>query len=94
MAILAAHAPAVFAGYHRMHHGALAADPRTTKLCELVLIAINAAELQGRFVGIHAVTARHAGATDAELVEAVLCAVPVAGIAAWASAAEALFPGA
>src|SRR5581483_7565636 len=79
-------------GYHRMHRGALKADPDAAKLAELVLVAVNAADLESRFVGIHAASARAAGLTDDQLVEAVVCAIPVRGVAAWAAAAEALFP--
>ncbi len=94
MAIMAERVPAVFAGYHRMHHGALAADPGATKLAELVLVALNAAELQREFVAIHAATARKAAASDDELVEAIVCAIRVVGVAAWAAGAEGLFPDA
>jgi 4-carboxymuconolactone decarboxylase len=94
MAIMAERLPAVFAGYHRMHHGALAADPDATKLAELVLVALNAAELQRGFVEIHAATARKASASDDELVEAIVCAIRVVGVAAWAAGAEGLFPDA
>jgi alkylhydroperoxidase/carboxymuconolactone decarboxylase family protein YurZ len=92
MAIMAERVPDVFAGYQRMHHGSLAADPSATKLAELVLVALNAAELEQRFVQIHALTARKAGASDQELVEAVVCAMAVVGVAAWAAGAEGLFP--
>ena len=84
----------MFAGYHRMHHGALAADPGATKLAELVLVSLNAAELQRGFVEIHAATARMASASDDELVEAIVCAIRVVGVAAWAAGAEGLFPDA
>jgi alkylhydroperoxidase/carboxymuconolactone decarboxylase family protein YurZ len=94
MRIMADNLPEVFAGYQRMHHGALAADPAASKLCELALVALNAAELQTRFAAIHAATARSAGATDAELLEAVVCAIPVAGVAAWAAGSEGLFASA
>ena len=94
MEIMSERVPGVFAGYHRMHHGALAADPSATKLAELVLIALNAAEIQREFVRIHAATARKASATDDELVEAIVCAIRVAGVAAWAAGAEGLFPDA
>ena len=94
MAIMQRYVPQVFAGYHRMHHGVLAAEPGATKRSELILVGVNAAQLQTRFIAIHAATARRAGATDEELVEAVVCAIPAAGIAAWASGAEALFPDA
>jgi 4-carboxymuconolactone decarboxylase len=92
MAIMQREVPEVFAGYHRMHHGVLAADPTVAKLAETILVAVNAAQFQPRLISIHAVTARRAGATDAELVEAVVCAIPVSGAAAWASGADALFP--
>jgi 4-carboxymuconolactone decarboxylase len=92
MAIMRRYVPEVFAGYHRMHHGVLAADPTATKHSELILVGVNAAQLQTRFIAIHAATARRAGATDAELVEAVVCAIPATGVAAWAAGAEALFP--
>ena len=94
MAIMSERVPGVFAGYHRMHHGALAADPSATKLAELVLVALNAAELQRGFVEIHAATARKASASDDELVEAIVCAIRVVGVAAWAAGAEGLFPDA
>ena len=94
MAIMSERVPGVFAGYHRMHHGALAADPSATRLAELILIALNAAELQREFVRIHAATARKASATDDELVEAIVCAIRVVGVAAWAAGAEGLFPDA
>jgi 4-carboxymuconolactone decarboxylase len=94
MAIMAERVPSVFAGYQRMHHGALAADPGATKLAELVLVALNAAELQREFVAIHAATARRAAASDDELVEAIVCAIRVVGVAAWAAGAEGLFPDA
>lgn len=92
MAIMSERLPEVFAGYHRMHHGALAADPSVTRLAELVLVALNAAELEQEFVRIHAATARKASATDDELVEAIVCAIRVVGVAAWAAGAEGLFP--
>jgi 4-carboxymuconolactone decarboxylase len=92
MKIMSERVPGVFAGYQRMHHASLKGDPASGKLTELVLVAVNAADLAGAFVGIHAATARTAGASDAELVEAVVCAIPVRGVAAWAAAAEALFP--
>ena len=61
---------------------------------EILLVGLNAAELQTRFIAIHAATARKAGATDEQLVESVVCAIPATGIAAWAAGAEGLFPDA
>jgi 4-carboxymuconolactone decarboxylase len=89
-AVLAQRAPDVFAGYHAVHHAALRADPAHAKLAELVCCVIQAAELQGPFVGVHADMARRVGATEDELLEAVVCAMPVAGVGAWAVSFEAL----
>jgi 4-carboxymuconolactone decarboxylase len=94
MAIMRRYVPEVFAGYQRMHHGVLAADPTATRSSEMLLVGVNAAQLQTRFISIHAATARKAGATDEQLVECVVCAIPSAGIAAWAAGAEGLFPDA
>lgn len=84
--------PEVFGGYHAMHHAVLSSDPRTDQLAELILCTINAAELQTTFIAIHAASARRRGVSQAQLVEAVLCAIPLAGVAAWAASAAALFP--
>jgi len=88
------HAPGAFDGYFRMHQAVLSSDPQTDALAELALCTINAAELETAFIAIHAASARRRGVSDGQLVEAVLCAVPVAGVAAWAAAAAAIFPDA
>ena len=90
VALLAGASPTAFDGYHRMHHAALSADPEAGLLAELVCCALNAAELRGDFVAIHVASARRAGATREQLVEALLCAIPVGGVAAWAAACDAL----
>jgi alkylhydroperoxidase/carboxymuconolactone decarboxylase family protein YurZ len=84
--------PDVFDGYFHMHHAVLRSDPRTDRFAELALCTIQAAELESGFLALHAAGARRLGVSDVELVEAVLCAVPVAGVAAWAAGAAALFP--
>jgi alkylhydroperoxidase/carboxymuconolactone decarboxylase family protein YurZ len=43
---------------------------------------------------MHVASARRHGVSDAELVEAALCAIPVAGVAAWAVGSAAIFPDA
>jgi alkylhydroperoxidase/carboxymuconolactone decarboxylase family protein YurZ len=93
LALLADRCPAVFEGYFRMHHGVLRARPESSKLAELVLCSLNAADLRGDFVAIHAGAARRAGATDEDLLEAFVCAMAVGGVGAWAVAAGALLPG-
>jgi len=92
LALLAERAPTAFEGYFRMHHAVLASDPSTDLLAELALCTVNTAELAGAFAAVHAGHARRRGATDAQLIEAVLCAVPVAGVAAWAAGSAAVFP--
>jgi 4-carboxymuconolactone decarboxylase len=89
-ALLAERAPAVYEGYFRLHRRVLGADPARAKLAELLMLALNAAALQPAFTAIHMEGARRAGASEEELVEAVLCAIPVVGIAAWPVAAQAL----
>lgn len=91
MALLAEHAPGVFDGYFAMHHASLSSDPRTDAIAELMMCSLNAADLQPSFVAIHAESARRRGVSDAELVECVICAIPVSGVGAWAAAAGALF---
>ena len=90
VALLAERSPPAFEGYAQLHRGVLRDGALEPKLAELLLCAVNAAELQTAFLEIHARTARSAGASDAELVEAVVAVIPVAGIAAWAASAGAL----
>jgi alkylhydroperoxidase/carboxymuconolactone decarboxylase family protein YurZ len=93
LGVLAERSSVVFEGYFRMHHGVLRARPESSKLAELVLCSLNAADLRGDFVAIHAGAARRAGATDEDLLEAFVCAMAVGGVGAWAVAAGALLPG-
>jgi alkylhydroperoxidase/carboxymuconolactone decarboxylase family protein YurZ len=53
---------------------------------------VNAAEFATRFVGIHATGARNVGATEAEIVEAVVCAIPISGVASWLPGADGVRP--
>jgi len=92
LAVLAERSPAVFEGYFKLHHAVLRARPESSKLAELVLSTLNAADLRGDFAAIHAAGARRAGATDEELLEAFVCAMAVGGVGAWAVAAGALLP--
>jgi alkylhydroperoxidase/carboxymuconolactone decarboxylase family protein YurZ len=81
-----------FDGYALLHRTGLRDGALEPKLAELLLCAVNAAEIQTGFVEIHARSARSQGATDAELAETILAVVPVAGVAAWAGAAGVLGP--
>jgi alkylhydroperoxidase/carboxymuconolactone decarboxylase family protein YurZ len=93
VALLAEKAPAVFEGYGLLHGTALREGALEPKHAELLLCAVNAAEYQSAFVEIHARAAREAGATEAELVEAIVAMIPVAGVAARAASAGALAGG-
>ena len=90
IAFLAEAAPAAFVGFYLLHRGALRAGGLEPKVRELMLCAINAADFEAEFLRTHAAAARRVGATRDEVVEAVLAALPVAGLAVWSGAAEVL----
>lgn len=75
-------------GYFLMRESSLGETPLPARDMELLLCAVNAAEYQSRFVAIHARGARRAGATEEQLVEAALTAMPFAGVASWLPAAQ------
>jgi len=68
--------------YYLMRRGSIDANPLSPKHGELLLLVILAAGYSP-MAATHVRGARNAGATDQEIAEAVLCAVPAAGIAAW-----------
>lgn len=68
--------------YYLMRRGSIDANPLSPKHGELLLLTILAAGYSP-MAATHVRGARNAGATDEEIAEAVLCAVPAAGIAAW-----------
>ena len=90
MGTLAERSAAAFGGYALIHRSALRESALPPVLVELLLCGLNAAEFQPEFVRIHADAARRVGATDDEVLGAVLAAIPVSGAAVWASAAAAL----
>ncbi len=92
VALLAERSPTAFEGYTLMHRGALRESALSPAFVELILCAVNAAEFQPEFVAIHAAAARRVGASEDELLGAVLSAIPVSGAAVWAAAAAALTP--
>ncbi|MGD9985911.1 carboxymuconolactone decarboxylase family protein [Pseudonocardia sp.] len=75
-------------GYFLMRESSLGETPLPAMDMELLLCAVNAAEYQPRFVAIHSRGARRAGATEEQLVEATLVAMPFAGVASWLPAAQ------
>ncbi|MFJ8812969.1 carboxymuconolactone decarboxylase family protein [Amycolatopsis thermoflava] len=89
--LLGERAPVALEGYFLMREAALTGTALPAKIMELLLCAVNAAEYQSRFVMIHARGARKAGATEEQLVEACLTALPFAGVASWLPAADGIF---
>lgn len=77
--------------YYLMRRGSIDANPLSPKYGELLLLAILAAGYSP-MAATHVRGARNAGATDEEIAEAVLCAVPSAGIAAWMAVGTMLAP--
>lgn len=69
-------------GYFLMRKGTIDCNQLDRKSAELMLIAVLASDYSP-MATTHIRAARAVGASDAEMAEAVLCAVPCAGIAAW-----------
>lgn len=75
--------------YYLMRKGAIESNPLEKKYAELLLAAVLAADYSP-MTSMHVKGARTAGATDSEIAEAIICAVPVAGVAAWIAGASEL----
>lgn len=69
-------------GYFLMRKGTIDCNQLDRKAAELMLIAVLASDYSPQAT-THIRAARAVGATDEEMAEAILCAVPSAGIAAW-----------
>jgi 4-carboxymuconolactone decarboxylase len=69
-------------GYYLMRKGTIDCNQLDRKAAELMLIAVLASDYSP-MAATHIRAARAVGATDEEMAEAVLCAIPSAGIAAW-----------
>ena len=91
--LMAEQAPVALEGYFLMREWALSENLLEAKYVELLLCTVNAAEFSSRFVDVHSGGARRAGATEAEIVEAVVCAIPVAGVASWLPGADGIAAG-
>jgi alkylhydroperoxidase/carboxymuconolactone decarboxylase family protein YurZ len=78
-------------GYYLMRRGSIDANPLSPKHGELLLLTILAASYSP-MAARHVDGARRAGASDEEMAEATLCAIPAAGIAAWMAVGELLQP--
>lgn len=72
--------------YYLMRKGSIDCNPLSPKYGELLLIVILAADYSP-MTATHVPAARRAGASDEEIAEAIICAIPAGGIAAWMSAA-------
>lgn len=77
--------------YYLMRRGSIDANPLSPKYGELLLLTILAAGYSP-MAATHVRGARMAGASDTEIAEAVLCAIPAAGIAAWMGVGAMLAP--
>lgn len=83
------HLPIAADAYYLMREGTLAATAIGTKYAELLLVTVIAADYSP-LVAVHAKGAVTAGASEIELYEALLCAVPVAGLSAWVASSNAI----
>lgn len=72
-------------GYFLMRKGTIDCNQLDRKAAELMLITVLASDYSP-MAATHIRAARAVGATDEEMAEAILCAVPSAGIAAWMAA--------
>lgn len=72
-------------GYFLMRKGTIECNQLDRKAAELMLITVLASDYSPQ-AATHIRAARAVGASDEEMAEAVLCAVPSAGIAAWMAA--------
>lgn len=72
-------------GYFLMRRGTIDCNQLDRKSAELMLIAVLASDYSP-MATTHIRAARAVGASDEEMAEAILCAVPAAGIAAWMAA--------
>ncbi|MFN3458533.1 MAG: carboxymuconolactone decarboxylase family protein [Novosphingobium sp.] len=76
------HLPVAADAYYLMREGTLATTPIGKKHAELLLVTVIASDYHP-LAAVHARGALTAGASETELYEAILCAVPVAGLSAW-----------
>lgn len=82
--------PVAFQGYYLMHRAALKQNVLSHKTAELVLCSVIAATADPALLEIHVRSALAAGASFEEVTEAVLAAIPAAGLTVWSAGAAAL----
>jgi len=72
--------PRVFAEYHGLVDACRAAGPLGPKTCELIAIGIEVARKRHGGLVAHIARARAAGASRAEIYQAILLAAPLVGL--------------
>ena len=77
--------------YYLMREGTLSGTALEPRYAELLLVTVLAADYSP-WASVHIDGARKAGASETEVAEAVLCAVPIAGLSAWVVGATAMAP--
>ena len=75
--------------YYLMREGTLSGTALEPHHAELLLVTVLAADYSN-WSSVHMDGARRAGATETQIAEALLCAVPVAGLSAWVVGATAM----
>jgi alkylhydroperoxidase/carboxymuconolactone decarboxylase family protein YurZ len=75
--------------YYLMRQGTIGGTPIGQKYAELLLVAVLAADYSP-LASVHINGARTAGASETEICEAILCAVPTSGLSAWVTGANAM----
>lgn len=76
-------APDAFIGYAQLLEASWSHPALTPREVQLVLVCVNVAAIRAEFAAHHSRLARAAGATEAEIVEAGICAIPCGGVTAW-----------
>ncbi|CAN7605485.1 MULTISPECIES: carboxymuconolactone decarboxylase family protein [Duganella] len=75
--------------YYLMREGTINGTPLGKKFSELLLVTVLAADYSP-LVSVHIKGARTAGASEAEIAEAIVCAVITSGLSAWVNGANAM----
>jgi 4-carboxymuconolactone decarboxylase len=88
--LLLDHAPDAFVGYAQLLESSWNQPELSRCEVQLVLVGINVAAIRADFAAHHSRLARSEGATDAEIVEAGICAIPCGGVTAWYGVAGSL----
>lgn len=81
--------PTAADAYYLMREGTLSGTTLEPRHAELLLVTVLAADYSP-WASVHIQGARKAGASEPEVAEAVLCAVPTSGLSAWVVGATAM----